>query len=114
MTLFGNLHTDLSVAYGLAIAHLTLSLIWLFNLKLPQFIESLKEVPVLGKGLDLLSGNVLDYFPILGKKGGIFDTVEGITSWMFKPENYLYISTVACVGMVVILNQAIQDEKVKN
>jgi len=106
MTLFGNLHTDLSVALGLAIAHLALSLIYLFALKVPQFLEpvsnALMSVKLIGKsGLGLV-GDV----PILGK--------PGILGFLFEPQYYLYTSTIACAGMVAIVAMAIQDEKVKN
>ncbi len=106
MTLFGNLQTDLSVALGLAIAHLALSLIYLFALKVPQFLKpvsnALESIPLLGSsGLNLV-GDV----PILGK--------PGILGFLFEPQYYLYTSTIACAGMVAIVAMAIQDEKVKN
>ena len=118
MTLFGNLQTDLSVALGLAIAHLALSLIYLLNLQMPEFAKSIGNVlmgiPLLGKGLGVLKGEVLKYTPFLGEEGGVLETADNLTSWIFKPEYYLYISTVSCAGMVAIVAMAIQDDKVKN
>lgn len=119
MTLFGNLHTDLSVALGLAIAHLALSLIYLLNIQMPEFAKSignfLMGIPVLGeKGLGLLQGDVLKYTPLFGEQGGALGTADLLTAWIFKPQYYLYVSTVACAGMIAIIVMSIQDDKVKN
>ena len=110
MTLFENLHTDLSVAYGLAIAHLTLSLIYLFNIQVPKFLDGassfLMSIPLFGQGGFGINLPIIKDTPILG--------TEGLLGYLSDPKYYLYISFVSCVGIVVILNQAIQDEKVKN
>ena len=108
MTLFGNLHTDLSVALGLAIAHLALTLIYLFASKVPQFLEPVSDgllsVPLLGKnGLGIVGDIPI---PVVGK--------AGLLGFLFEPQYYLYTSTIACAGMVAIVAMAIQDEKVKN
>lgn len=119
MTLFGNLHTDLSVALVLAMAHLALSLIYLLNLQMPEFAKSIGNVfmgiPLLGRyGFGVLKGEVLKYTPIFGEEGGVLKTADLLTSWIFKPEYYLYVSTVACAGMIAIILMSIQDDKVKN
>lgn len=110
MTLFENLHTDLSVAYGLAIAHLALSLIYLFNIQVPQFLKGASNLlmgfPLIGKGGIGINLPIIKDTPILG--------TEGLLGYLSDPKYYLYVSVVSCVGIVVILNQAIQDEKVKN